>query len=107
MEIDSKISNMRRVAGRNSRGCRTIVLSIQNINPSNLLGNVVIIQLLIDIVCTNVEVTIVNNDIRVVKLSIIQTHPRVISSEIKINKDFMTLNVLKHKSLSVEISFSR
>ena len=57
---------MRRVAGRNSRGCRAIVISIQNINPSNLLGNVVIIQLLIDIVCTNVEVTIVNNDIRVV-----------------------------------------
>lgn len=38
------------------------------INPSNLLGNVIIIHLLIDIVCTNVEVTSVNNDIRVILL---------------------------------------
>ena len=43
----------------------------ENVNPSNLLGNVVIIQLLIDIVCTNVEITIVNNDIRVVSVLII------------------------------------
>lgn len=88
---------MRRVAGRNSRGCRTIVISIQNINPINLIGNVVIMQLLIDIVCTNVEVTNVNNDIRVVKISIIQTHPRAIGLEIEIKfGDSMTLNVLKY-----------
>lgn len=61
--------------------CVTVVADmIMDKNPVNLTGNVVIIQLLINIVCTNVEITIVNNDIRVVK---------------------------KHKFLNVEVSFSR
>lgn len=62
-----------------------------------MLGNVVIIHLLIDIVCTNVEVTSVNNGIRVVKISIIQTHPGAIGLEIEIKfGDSMTLSVLKY-----------
>lgn len=37
---------MRRAAGRNSRGCRAIAISIQNINPINLIGNSVILYVL-------------------------------------------------------------